>query len=766
MSNSKTLSQNSRLNPLIIAALFLVTFSFLMYEILLTRLFSAILTYNLVFLVVSLSIFGLGLGGMIFYNFRIQQHKSYLAIISAITPLVILITVSAIYFLPYIGYYPVYAILGAIPFLFGGYILSTIFKLNAQKARILYFIDLAGSALGSLYIILSLNKYGFILSVLIISLLLYLAALLLNIYEKRMRNSVLVSIPFILILALLIQGNWIRNLEQQFNAYYSNPNKAFQYLKLSNAKPLGVSFSKWDAISKTDVIETTDPNTKIIVTDGGAEAPLTKFNGNLSSVSYLKKESRFIPYTFGENNSSLIIGSGGGLDVLMALLGNAKKVDAVEINPSTVDAVNYFKDYSGDIYNRPGVSLYNQDGRNFINNTEKKYDNINLAMVMTNSIENNMFALSENYIFTYEAFNQYLSHLNNNGKLSFMVHNVYEMVKIVNTGIKALMDKGIKQGDVTKYFVIIAEPDSHAGMSNDSIVMPLIIFKNTPFQADEINSLKQAVSERNKLLLQSPDNSRIDVYQLLAASQINYEQLIDATPFNSKPIYDNSPFIHNYSKSIPGSLLFLLVLCIVIWLLIKKIYISRKIRLNTNLEVYFGSLGIAYMLIELPIIQKMTLYFGTPSLAFSLVLFSLLLSSGTGSLVSETTFAQKNILIKNRYFLLIGVSILLVFLSFNSVEELVSNMAITYKVIISFIMISLMGLFMGIPFPDGIAKMSQFEEQVPLIWGINSFFSVIGSILALVLSMLFGFNITAGIGLLIYMFLYINNPLKNIANWD
>jgi arsenate reductase-like glutaredoxin family protein len=478
-------------------------------------------------------------------------------------------------------------------------------------------------------------------------------------------------------------------------------------------------------------------------------------------VEQMKSDVNYIPFSFGKNEKSLVIGSGGGKDVLFALLGGSKKIDAVEINPSTIEAVDSFKEFRGDIYNYPGVNLYNQDGRYFIENNKEKYDNIYLSMVMTNSVESTMYSLAEYYIFTEEALNQYFNHLSEDGKLTFMVHDSKDLIKVVNTGIKVLIDKGIKEKDVTSYFTIInGTTKAESAVHGNGIAMPVVIFKNIPFSEDEINSILNAANIQTRDMIHYPGNE-IEPYKSLKTGRMNYEQIIDNISFNSKPITDNSPFFYNNSKFIPLEMIFILVLILSVWLTIRKKFLTKHEYRKAS--VYFEALGVAYMLIEIPLIQKMVLYFGSSSMAFSFIIFGLLISSGFGSLISGTKIIEKVTAKSPYYILAAGIMIVVSQLGLSSILNLTRDWQTTYKFLIVFISLFPMGFLMGIAFPSGIKKLGKLKEEesiVPLMVGVNGIFSVLGSTLAVVISMKFGFNITIYVGAAIYIMLFILNPLE------
>jgi hypothetical protein len=748
-------------------SLFFTTITLFIYETLLTRLFSAILSYSLVFMVVSFAILGGGTGAILTYKIVKKKENSEKALVlsTLLLPIIFLASISVMYFLPFTPTFLLYIPAALLPFVLGGVITSIIFKEKSSHSNMLYFMDLFGSGLGSLLIIKFMNSFGFLRTVILVSIFALISALAISLYYKK-RQAIFISLGFIIFLCILfINNSLIEIIGKKFNAYYTSPITVIGSYKNANKKA-EVIYSKWDAISKTDVLDIDNENERFIVTDGGATAPIVKFSGDLDSVQQMKSEVNYIPFSFGRNEKSLVIGSGGGKDVIFALLGGSKKIDAVEINPSTIEAVDRFKEYSGDIYNYPGVNLYNQDGRYFIENSKERYDNIYLSMVMTNSVESNMYSLAEYYIFTEEALNQYFSHLSKNGKLTFMVHDSTDLIKVLNTGIKVFMDNGIEEKEVTNYFTIInGVSEDESQVHGSEIAMPLVIFKNTPFSQDEVNKIINIASIQNRGMIHFPGNE-IEPYKSLKTERMNYEQILDNINFNSKPTTDNSPFFYNTSKFIPVEMMFILTLILAVFIFIRKKFLTQNEYRKAS--IYFGALGIAYMLVEIPLIQKMVLYFGSSSMTFSFVIFSLLISSGLGSLVSGTKVVER-ITAKSPYYVLAaGIMIVLHQIGLSFILNISKDWQTNYKFLIVFITMFPMGFLMGMAFPLGIKKLGKLkgeENLVPLMMGVNGIFSVFGSTLAVVLSMKFGFSLTIYVGAIIYIILFVLNPL-NVFNSD
>lgn len=747
-------------NIFVYSSVFLITLSLLSYMVLLARLFSVILSYNLVFLVVSFSVLGSGLSGIFTY---IQlKEKKYIDTrkmtenLSTLLAISILGTVLVIFKLPYIRVYSLYALIGMIPFAIGGGIISIILKEFIELSSKLYVMDLIGLALGSIVIIRVMNIYGFMSSVVIITVVAIIASTQISIYFKEKKRLLAKSFFVILLLGVLVEGDFIKAIENGFSPYYSSPNTVMSYLKDTIEKPLNIPYSKWNAVSRTDILETTNQNEKKVVKDGRELSPIVKFGGDLNKVDYLKEQVNFVPFAIGKNDKTLVIGSGGGKDVLLALVGGSKDISAVEFNSSTIEAVERYKEFSGNIYNRPEVKLYIQDGRNFIQNSKEMYDNVYLSTGMPSAIENTKYSLSENYLFTEEAFKLYFDKLAENGKLSFRTNSTLDMTRIVNTGIKVLMDKGVKHKEISKYFTIInGESEINKHIHNEIINRPMIIFKKSPFNQEEITSLLNIVGQQNGFMIHCP-NEEYEVF-----SQLENSDMIEAFNFNVAPINDNKPFFYNYSNIVPRELIFIGIILLIIWIIIKQKYIREK--KESEISKYFIVIGMSFMLIEISFVQKTSLYFGSSITSLSSVLFSILVSSGIGCLLSGYKKIKVHICKSSLYLLCTSISVITTLFTINKIVLTTNEFNLGYKIITIFFVLLPMGMLMGIPFPIGIRKLKENVKNVdivPLMWGVNGIFSVIGSIMAISISMKLGFNITIIVGSLLYLYLYIINPLR------
>lgn len=271
--------------------------------------------------------------------------------------------------------------------------MSTIYVRMSHYAHALYFTDLIGAITFGLLTFLILDKYGMIVSLLFLLMTLFVIQMLLSNAYKNIK----VFLLSVLLVAAAISVSTLNltSFERRFGELL-----AMNKVKLYGIEKDGktrIEYTKWDSFSRTDVVDTGDAKSKIIFIDGDAASEMYRFDGSLESISWLKSTPGFLPFTLQRQPKTLVIGPGGGKDILLALLAGSEDITAVEINKSSIQAVKAFAPFTGDIYNLQQVKIYAGDGRNFIEQTKEKYDTIFMSLVMTEAAGSGGLALTENY---------------------------------------------------------------------------------------------------------------------------------------------------------------------------------------------------------------------------------------------------------------------------------------------------------------------------------------------------------------------------------
>lgn len=759
---SGTVPDSRRMLPLL-GSVFIVSLSVLMFEITLIRISSLVLTYHFVFFIVSLTVLGLGLGAGFVHKLRpkIGAESTIfkaLFLLSLLFPLSLISSLVALLRFSSAGAgLVVYSVAAAIPFFFAGMFLSLLFVGFAKQSAKIYFVDLAGAANGSLVVVLTLEAWGGINTVLLVGGIASVSTVFLAIASRRkiLIGSTLI-LPVFLFLPFYLNVN-LNLVDVDFSRVFNHTKTLFAALNDPDREDK-IVYTDWNLFGRTDVTEGKDPSSKWIYIDGGAGAEMLRFDGDFNKVAALAEDTGFFPFYQGKKDRILIIGPGGGKDVLLALLGGAKEITAVEINPGSVKAVREFSSFNGNIYDYRNVKLFLGDGRSFVKRTQEKYDMIYLSLVFTQTASMAGYSLVENYVFTKEAFTDYLDHLDKDGRVVMILHGSEDLDKAFVTAFSVLEARGISPENASKHMVII---NGFMGMQGANLVyMPLFILRESPFSREEASAILKTALVLNKEPLFIPHVYEEEPYSLIGR-QMSLKEFVSRSLVNIRPAVDDRPFFHNFDKGIPPLLRasFLISLFLAGAFLIPS-YARRKSRSSRTAPgiphflLYFSCLGVGFMLIEIALIQKFILFLGYPTLAFSITLFSILLGGGLGSLSSnliEERPARKISLVALGIAVialayLFGLPFLLDrFLSFSILTRSLIAMAIVFPV----------GFLMGFPFPTGLRILNHlFPKDIAWMWGVNAVMSVVGSILAVTIAILFGFTWTLLAGALAYILIF------------
>ncbi len=738
--------------------IFIVSFSLIVFEISLTRLFSMILSYHFVFLAVSTAILGLGIGGM-WGAKMISGPMNTLPVPLIIKMLLCLacclpLTAAVLLWLPYNSHLITYGLIAMVPFVTGGALLAVVFSFARQYewTHNIYFADLLGASIGSLLVIILIKTWGPFATSLLLGTIIATSALLLC-FKTNVRKSLRLS-AFAFIGMLMIIFFLVSNYpETELRLMSSTSSSKIMFDFLDNPEHEGeVVFTRWSIMARTDVVQTNLLNRKAVFTDGAAPSAMFRYSGNHEDIEELTKEVGFIPFTEGENDSVLTIGPGAGKDVLLAILADSKDITAVEINDGIVEAVRHFDSFSGGIYDMPQVEVVVDDGRSFIRRSSEKYDLIYLSLVVTDTADPTGYSLIENYIYTMEAFHNYLDRLEHDGRLAFIFHDQNDLLRGLTTTLKVLEERGIPSHEGVNHLAMINGTDVLEGV----IRQPLLLVKNEPFTESSANNLLNNAVEVNLQPLYIPFSFEEGVTASIGSGSLSVTEFIDLAPLNIEPTTDNKPFFYNLDKGTPSYLLALLAITLAVTILILLLVAIQWRKQSEDKSsflpfvVYFSSLGIGFMIVEIPLILKLSFFLGRPTVAISITLFSLLAAGGMGSALGVKLFHEP--VQRARSILILIISALIIYLLFlPGVLENYQLLPINSRVLITVIILFPIGFLMGIPFPTGLSLISKgYPRHVSLMWGINGLTSVIGSVLAIIFSLAFGFQLTLLSGILFY----------------
>ena len=761
---------------ILLFAVFMSSFGVLSFEVSLTRIFSVMFSYHYTFLVVSLALFGLGLGGIFAQSFSskmpIEKTFSRLSVLSTVFSF----SVSLFAFIAIsisISNIAVAAFIMFLPFLVAGTLLAAIYKLFIIHSNVVYFADLLGAAVGAMAIVIILNLAGAVLSILLVSGLISIAALVFALASKK-RTITVAAVASMTLVALFAQYS-------TYTTPWNISPADDQEKELTNAlsdPTLGAKIvdSRWSAFGRTDLVElAADPHRKLIFVDGGAGTSLFHFDGDANSsmgaVSALRNSTQYFPYVLADKGNSLVIGPGGGLDVLTAIMAGVNHTTAVEVNPEIVSIVRDYEDYTGGIYtNYDNVHVNVDEGRSFIRRDNGKYDVIMLDIPVTKTPQGAAgYALAENYLFTTDAFRDYLNHLNDGGFLAIVAHGPAEVYKLTSITFKVLGAQGLSAPEIMDRISIVGVMGQHVHAG-----LPIFMLKKTPITNQQSMLIYEKTNELALPLAYAPNlhlSSFDPVLMALAHEEVTIDQLTSEARFDMTAPADDNPFFYKFDLGIPNTLMLLLAGAIVLSGAVSFFYVSSRRRrevlftngtmkvLKSKFSLFrlfcFASLGLGFMLLEVALIQKFILFLGPPTLAIATSLFALLFAGGLGSAISTKWRSSKHV-DPFRVALFISVMVILYLVMLPYVFDVFLGYSTIFRILISFALIFPLAFLMGIPFPTILRRVkNEFENDAASMWCINGAFSVLGGALAIVFAMSLGFNAVLLSGAVTYLGVFL-----------
>lgn len=747
---------------LLFGGIFLISLSGLVLEVAITRIFSAAIWYHYAFVAISVALIGLGASGLV-VQYGLKRIKGdwadNLAIVSALA--IVLIIPITLYVMHSLAsqttYLPLFMFLFAIPFFFIGIIMSAAFNAFAAVAGKLYAADLIGASAGALLVVLFLILSGGEGAILIVGV---IAAVTATVFAGIAKNTkkIIVCLAFVGFAASLLFINY----NTQIFAIATDPT-ALKDLPIYLHEHPGSKIVKtqWNSFSRIDVVEGGKGNEDLVAKifiDGGAGTNIITWDGNVESRQSLTTWMHYLPYKMMEDPKVLVIGSGGGRDVVAGLVSGSKDVTAVEINPIIVDTVKGYGDKAGDVYTHEFVRTHVEDGRSFISRTPENYDIIYIPFVDTwASVSSGGLGVSENFLYTLEGFQQYYEHLTDNGKI-VTVRWLIDTPRFVSTYVKLLEQNGVPQDEVYMHLIIVTADSYEKDPSGT-----MVVFSKSRFTEEEIEYFSSNFERYGFKPILIPGQVMREPYAQLLTGKIGLEQFHDLFQTKAYYVTDDSPYFLSHEKPFPSIIQSLLNYSIVIaitfliipfaWILrTKKSYGTEKSQLGiARIIPYFAALGMGFILIELALLQKLILLLGNPTTTFAILLFTLLLSSGSGSLLSSRIIRSST---KNLIFIIAGIVALgIIYVAFLQpiIYSVIAEPFWT-KAAISIAILTPIGLLMGMPLPTGMRLLKVHRpEYIPWMWAVNGAFSVLAAVLAVILGIMYGSSYAMTIGILTYL---------------
>ncbi len=771
----------------LLAGLSLTSFATLLLELALTRLFSVVLFYHFAFLAISIALLGLGAGGVFAYLLKPRLAKIPTRKLGArlcmANSVIIVIVLEIVLHVPVAldvtgkNFFrlTILYLSAAIPFFLTGLLFSIVFARETSRIPRLYGADLCGGALACLAVVPLLNWLGGPNVIIAAGIALAGAGMIWAESRTVRRNAGLLGLALIVLTAVNFSGRLIDVV----------------YAKGMFRDPAWVEFARWNALSRVEVDR--QGQAKAIVIDADAStyimnADLSHWQGTVWEHNLMSAPPA-LANVLRPHGSYAIIGPGGGVDVLRAVANGSSSVTGIEINPIIATTImrGRYAAYSQHLYDRPDVHIHVTDGRSYLRSTPQHFDVVQMTLVDTwASTAAGAFALSENNLYTVEAFREYFDHLNPDGIIAITrweFREPREALRVVAVAMEALHRLGV--ANPARNFIVA----SQGSLDEDGIPV-VVLAKKTAFTPEEeaaVNAHFDRYSELEPLYL--PSQPGQNPFSRLIASNDPYA-FARTYAYNVAPVTDNAPFFFFTLKAGQilgekglrqgidwkvnlGVLVLMLVLIISCIAVLAFLVLPLALRRGSSRQsplplLYFVAVGLGYIVVEIAFIQRFVLFLGHPTYALTVVIFLLLLSSGAGSLFSRIWLPRAE-MVWLPLLLVIVTLAMYIFLLPSRLAALV-GMSLEYRLLVSGVLLIPLGFIMGMPFPTGLralaaspaAKFPPGEaasgNAIEWAWAMNAAASVLGSVSAMVIAIQFGLTITLACGAAAYVLALVTMP--------
>ena len=767
------------------------------------RLFSIIQWHHFAYMMISLALLGYGVSGaflMLFQRFLLQRFAtSYtinLALFGASSVGCFIIAQQVPFNAEEVlwdAWQTVWLLctylLLAVPFFFAANAIGlALIHYRARLSRI-YAADLVGAGLGSIAILALLFVIQPSEAVIVLGLS-GIAAALLSGWELRQTKAVVWLLPLAAAL-LLIPTSWSTLEISPYKGLSQTLLVKDTRIIAERSSPLGLlSVVESPAIPLRhapglSLNATSEPLAQLgVFTDGDGLSVINRYSGDRQTLAYLDQLSSALPYHLRPIKRALILGAGGGSDVLQALYHRSTNIDAVELNPQFAHLVTTdYADFAGHLYQTPGVTLHIAEARSFAAGSPGDYDLIQVSLLDSFSASaSGQYALSENHLYTTEALSELLQKLAQDGFLSitrWIKLPPRDTLKLFATGIAALNANGVI--DPGQQLILIRGWQTstllikNGAVNTQDIERVHAFCKARSFDVSYYPGITRSESNRYNRLR---DAWFHDAAQALLSEQ--NEHFLDSYKFNLRPSSDDQPYFFHFFKwrtlaevlqlrkrggaslADAGYLVLiatlaqaviasLLLILLPIWIYKRRNNAIKRVVRHSTVMAYFFILGLAFLFIEIAFIQKLLLFLHHPLYAVAVVLSSFLFFSGLGSAwLGRISSGNRSKLLS---LAVTGILILgtVYLLSLDTIIDNLATLPDVMRILISAALIAPLAFCMGLPFPLGLGRLADYAPTlIPWAWAINGCASVISAVLATLLAVHLGFSTIIAAALVLY----------------
>lgn len=784
---------------------FLISFSSLLFQILQTRILSVMAWYYMAFFAISVAMLGMTVGAVWVYLWRdrfkpadLPVTLSNFAVLAALAMPAsevvqfCLITSPTLSITTIVSWTLLLAVM-AVPYVFAGVVVSLALTRSPFPTGQVYGVDLLGAALGCVAVLVLLNVLDGPTAVIVAGVISGLSALAFAASaddegKLRLKRQPWWPQPAKVVIALLgltyINSISVVNLRPimvkgniEFTGAIGVYEKWNTYSRVRAGRPITEFPFLWGPSPKMPA--DTRVTAAYVNIDGQSGTHIFHYDGTRGSIAFLQYDLTNLAYRLPGIHKSAVIGVGGGRDILSAHLFGVNDITGVELNPLLINLLTrdpMYKNFSN-ITSIPNLKLHVDDARSWFAATHEKFDLVQMSMIDTWAATGaGAFSLSENGLYTLEGWRAFLKTLNPDGFFTvsrwYSPNNVNETGRMIGLATAALLDSGVK--DVRPHLFVATAKD-----------IATLVLSKQPFTQEQLRVLHDTVREGgftellspdrpadSKLLAQITESQDPDALnRVLASTYLDLTVPTDERPFffNQLRMFDVPALVailRNFSDDgvVWGNLIATGVLTMILFISIVAVIATILVPLKSAARecprslavagsLYFSLTGMGFMLAEIALLQYFSVYLGHPIYSLGVCLFSLILSSGLGSLASD------RFKLNTRGKLLAWGTMVVAYLAvmeriLPSIFESTTDRERLVRIAISLAAIMPLGFLLGFAFPSGLRLVSAIDTQpTPWFWGINGATGVLASVLGVILSMSFGINVTMLIAAACYLLL-------------
>jgi hypothetical protein len=765
--------------------LFLVTLSTLMLEIGLTRIFSVTMWYHFAFVAISVALFGMTVGALIvhlrprwFPDSGVGRQLWVYTLLFGAAIAVCFAIQLAIPFTPRAtipGIASVVATCGVIsvPFVFSGIVVCLALTRFPRRVNRLYAVDLVGAGLGCVLLVVLFSFLDGPSLVVLIGGVATAGAIAFAIADGNVRRVATAAVATVVLAGFAgINGR-----------LYATGSPLLKIIWAKETRDADHAYERWNAFSRLTVDgDADDPATSLLglVIDSTAGTGLLRYSGDPAESDVLRGEIQNLPHYIRHDADVYVVGVGGGVDVLSALEFDQRSVTGAEINGDIIDITNgVYGDFTGHLDQDPRVDIVNDEARSYLARTERRFDLIQISLIDTwAATAAGAFALSENSLYTTQAWDLFVDRLQADGILS--VTRFYratdaagrrveplETYRTIALTSEVLTQRGVN--DPRDHVLVYRAPTPYG------VDLATVMVSPDPFSESDVAELSRRADERGFTPLLTPDTAA-DPFLAALTAPGGPGDAIDSVDADISPPSDNRPFFFqmaDFGTFLNGDIgrddlvtrpvlvlgllamtvLGLAACCVGLPLLLA----GRTSAIRTNrrrllpLYTYFTGIGLGFLLIEVAQLQRLSIFLGHPTYGLTVSLFSVLVFSGLGSMLTERIVRDDRPRTRLIPLAALLAAVIVAGFATPAVLRALDGATTPVRIATAVALLAPLALFMGMPFALGMRAAATVPgAPTAFLWGINGAASVCASVLGVVIALFFGISTAFWAGALAY----------------